>query len=307
MTVLRILLLGKGGQVGAALQPQLEMLGEVSAHNRATCDLGNPAQLRDTVRVVRPDLIVNAAAYTAVDKAEADTDLCHRINAEAPGILAEEANALNAWLIHYSTDYVFDGTKTSAYVENDAPSPLNAYGRSKLAGDRAVVAATPNHTILRVSWVYGLAGRNFPKSILKLASERDELRVVADQFGAPTSADLIAEVTAQIVRRYLGISARTAATPARGIFNVAPSGRVSWHEFAVELIREARSQNWPLKLSEKAVVPITTEQYPTPAKRPRNSLLDTTKLRRLLGTDLPPWQAPLREFIAHLHNATKQV
>lgn len=307
MTVLRILLLGKDGQVGAALQPRLEMLGDVSAHNRTTCDLGNPEQLRETIRVARPDLIVNAAAYTAVDKAEADTGLCHRINAEAPGILAEEADALDAWLVHYSTDYVFDGTKTSAYVEDDPPSPLNAYGRSKLAGDRAIQAATRNHTIVRVSWVYGLAGRNFPKTILKLASERDELRVVADQFGAPTSADLIAEVTAEIIRRHLGVSVRTAARPARGIFNVAPSGHASWHEFAVELIREARAQGWPLKVSEKDIVSIATEQYPTPAKRPKNSLLDTAKVRRLLGADLPAWQAPLGEFIAQLRTATRQV
>ncbi|WP_420833350.1 dTDP-4-dehydrorhamnose reductase [[Pseudomonas] carboxydohydrogena] len=281
-------------------------LGDVAAHNRTTCDLGDADQLRNVIRATRPDLIVNAVAYTAVDKAETDAALCHRINAEAPGILAEEAKALGAWLIHYSTDYVFDGSKTAAYAENDPPSPLSVYGRSKLAGDDAIASALPDHSILRVSWVYGVTGRNFAKTILKLASERDELRIVADQFGAPTSAELIAETTAEIIARYLASPHRGNAALARGIFNLAPSGRTSWHHYAVELVREAERQGWPLKLSEDRIIPISTEDYPTPAARPRNSLLDTTKLRHLLGYDLPQWQTPLREFIAQLHDVNRQ-
>lgn len=306
MTALRILLLGKDGQVGTSLQPRLAKLGDVSAHNRTTCDLGDAGQLRNVIQATRPDLIVNAAAYTAVDKAETDADLCYRINAEAPAILAEEAKALGAWLIHYSTDYVFDGTKATAYAENDPPSPLSVYGRSKLAGDDAIASTLPDHSILRVSWVYGAAGQNFARTILKLASERDELRIVADQFGAPTSADLIADTTAEIITRYLASPNRGDAALARGVFNLAPSGRTSWHHYAVELVREAKRQGWPLKVSEDKIIPISTKDYPTPAARPRNSLLDTTKLRHLLGSDLPQWQTPLRGFIAQLHDVNRQ-
>ncbi|RTL53746.1 MAG: dTDP-4-dehydrorhamnose reductase [Bradyrhizobiaceae bacterium] len=296
MTALRIVLLGKDGQVGAALQPRLAALGDLVAHNRATCDLGNPNQLRQAVRAAHPDLIVNAAAYTAVDKAESEHELCWRVNAEAPKILAEEAKAAGAWLVHYSTDYVFDGSKAAPYVEADLPSPLSVYGQSKRAGDDAIMATAPNHTILRVSWVYGLAGRNFAKTILKFACERDELRIVNDQFGAPTSADLIADVTTDIARRFIApVSDR-----ARGTFNVAPSGRTSWYDYALALVREAKAQNWPLKLSQDRIVPIPTEQYPTPAQRPKNSVLDTAKIRALLGTDLPAWQVPLRDFVARL-------
>lgn len=306
MTALRILLLGKDGQVGTSLQPRLARLGDVSAHNRTTCDLGNAEQLRTVVRATRPALIVNAAAYTAVDKAETDADLCHKINAEAPAILAEEAKTLGAGLIHYSTDYVFDGTKAAAYAENDPPSPLSVYGRSKLAGDRAIASTLTDYSILRVSWVYSATGRNFAKTILKLASERDELRIVADQFGAPTSADLIADVTAEIIARYLTSPDRENAAPARGLFNVAPAGRTSWHHYAVELVREAKRQGWPLRLAEDRIASIPMEDYPTPAARPRNSLLDTAKLRHLLGSEPPQWQTPLRDFIAQLHDLNRQ-
>lgn len=301
----RILLLGKDGQLGTALQPQLEPFGAIVAHNRATCDLGNAEQLQDVIRSVRPNLIVNAAAYTAVDKAETELDICHRINAEAPGILAAEAKAIGAWLVHYSTDYVFDGIKTDAYREEDLCNPLNAYGHSKLAGDLAIAAATENHTILRVSWVYGTSGRNFAKTILRLAMEREELRIVDDQFGAPTSVDLIAETTIKIIGRHLDIPDFKSAGPARGLFNVASSGRISWYQFAVELLREAARQGWPLKLSADKVIPIPTEQYPTPAARPKNSVLETTKVRHLLGCDLPVWRAPIEDFVARLRQMEK--
>jgi dTDP-4-dehydrorhamnose reductase len=203
---------------------------------------------------------------------------------------------------HYSTDYVFDGTKTSSYNEDDKPAPLNAYGRSKLAGDLAIAASTPDHTILRVSWVYGAIGRNFAKAILKRACENDELRVVADQFGAPTSAGLVADVTLQIIRRHLDFSKCSPNTPPRGVFNVAPSGRASWHQYAVELIREAKRQNWPLKAEEENIIPIRTDQYPTLARRPKNSLLDTTKVRRIIPYDLPSWESNLRKFVGELRD-----
>lgn len=294
------MLFGRNGQVGTALQPRLMNLGDLLMHDRTTCDLSNVARLREVIRAARPNLIVNAAAYTAVDKAETEHDLCNQINAIVPGVLAEEAKAVGAWLVHYSSDYVFDGTKASAYTESDATGPLNVYGRAKLAGDQAIAAATPNYTILRVSWVYGAAGRNFATAILRLASERNELRVVADQRGAPTSADMIANVTAEILRRFILPGSGYDYT-AQGCFNLAPSGHTSWHRYAIELVREARRQNWPLKLSEEDIVPITTMQYPTLAARPRNSVLDTAKLRHVLGFNLPSWQAPLADFIRELH------
>jgi dTDP-4-dehydrorhamnose reductase len=300
MTGFRILLFGKSGQIGTALQAGLIKCGTVYAPGRTVCDLGDPEQLRSAVRSFRPNLIVNAAAYTNVDKAEADPDLCYRINAEAPGVLAKEADAIGAWLIHYSTDYVFDGRKTSSYVENDVPSPINVYGLSKYAGECSIAANARNHTILRVSWIFSPTGHNFAKTVLRLASQREELKVVCDQIGAPTSADFVAEVT-------LKIASKIAAAPSeevsefRGLFNVAPSGSVSWHQFAVELVREARRQGWPLRLWEDGISRITTDQYPSSAKRPKNSVLDTEKIRRLLGIGAPPWQAQLRDFVSRLH------
>lgn len=212
------------------------------------------------MRAAKPDLIVNAAAYTAVDKAETEQELCHRVNADAPRLLAEEARDAGAWLIHYSTDYVFDGTKPTAYTEDDAPTPLNIYGHTKLLGDRAIMNTTTDFTILRVSWVYGVRGRNFANTILRLAAEKDELRIVADQFGAPTSADLIAHITAGIIRQHIISKDPIKTAAAQGLFNLAPSGR---------------------------------------ATRPHNSMLDTDKIRRLLGLELPDWQSPLKDFIAH--------
>jgi dTDP-4-dehydrorhamnose reductase len=299
MTVPRILLLGKDGQIGSALQSRLAGRGQVFAHNRATCDLANADQMRDVIRGAQPNVIVSAAAYTAVDKAEEDEETCFRINAAAPAIIAEEAEALGAWLIHYSTDYVFDGTKETAYLEDDAPSPLSVYGRSKIAGDQAIAAATENYTILRVSWVYDLAGRNFAKTILRLAAERDELRIVDDQVGAPTSAGLIADVTARIFDcRGADVTSQDAKS-ARGVFNLAPVGCVSWHGYALELIREAKRQGRSLRVAEEQVIPITSEQHPTAATRPRNSMLDTRRIRQTFSLDLPGWQVHLRHFVAN--------
>jgi dTDP-4-dehydrorhamnose reductase len=302
MTAPRILLLGKDGQVGSALQASLALRGQVFAHNRTTCDLANVAQLRNVIRAAQPSIIVNAAAYTAVDKAEQDQEACFNINAIAPGVIAEEAATLGAWLIHYSTDYVFDGAKDTPYLEDDLTRPLNVYGRSKLAGDRAILAAG-NYTILRVAWVYGLRGNNFAKTILRLASERDELRIINDQFGAPTSAEMIAEITACVIDKYLARDQKDTADQ-RGVFNVAPKGRISWHGFALELIREAERQEQMLRIKQGGVIPITSNEYSAAAARPRNSSLDTGKLCRTFQIDLPPWQQDLKTFVANWRNST---
>jgi dTDP-4-dehydrorhamnose reductase len=296
MMLPRILLLGRTGQVGSALQASLAGRGQIFAPDRAACDLVNADQLRDVIRSARPNIVINAAAYTAVDKAEEDAEHCFGANAIAPGVIAEEAEALGAWLIHYSTDYVFDGTKETAYLEEDRPSPLNVYGRSKLAGDRAISAATDNHTIVRVGWVYGLTGRNFAKTILGLAAERDELRIVDDQVGVPTSAEFIAEVTMRIV----DYGCHAGPNAGRGLFNLAPSGKVSWHGYAVELIREAKRHGWSLRTTEDKIVPVSSEQYPTAAARPRNSLLDTRKIRQAFNLDIPDWRINLKQFISEL-------
>jgi dTDP-4-dehydrorhamnose reductase len=303
MTLPRILLLGKNGQVGSALQSALASRGIVSAHDRATCDLENIDQLRAVIHDARPNIIVNAAAYTAVDHAEIDQAACHRINAIAPALIANEAKAIGASFIHYSTDYVFDGKKAGPYLEDDRPCPLNAYGRSKLAGDQAVLASAGNNIILRVSWVYGLAGKNFAKTILRLAAARDELKVVDDQFGAPTSAQFIADVTSQLVDRCW-----TSATSADreqiqkylGVFNVAPSGRTSWYGYATELVREALQQGHPLRIVEGGIIPVGSEKYPTAATRPKNSSLNTTKLRQSFSIQPPEWQADVKRFVSKL-------
>lgn len=296
----RFLLFGKSGQVGRALQPHLAMLGKVLAYDRRGCDIGDLVQLRSVIRKASPDFIVNAAAYTSVDRAESDEQACTRINAIAPGIIAEEADRIGACLIHYSTDYVFDGRKAEAYVENDEPCPLNAYGRSKLAGDCAVMAVSRRHVVLRVGWVYGISSRNFAQMILRLAAERDELRIVADQFGAPTSSRLIADVTAQIIRRnMIHHAASEVGGGAGGIFNLAPQGRVSRHGYAVELVREARRQGARLRASENAVIPVRSETSLNAAMRPANSSLNTDKIRRLLCIALPEWQPDVRRFVAH--------
>lgn len=297
MIVPRILLLGKDGQIGSALQSRLASSGQIFAQGRATCDLANVDQVRGVIRDVRPNTIINAAAYTAVDRAEQDEATCFQINAVAPAVIAEEAEALGAHLIHFSTDYIFDGTKDGPYLEDDVPGPLSVYGRSKLAGDRAVLAAG-SHVILRVSWVYGLIGRNFARTVLQLASERDELRIVDDQFGAPTPAELIADVTVRILDRYLDSGQKDRADHC-GVFNLAPEGRTSWHGFALELIREAERQGCALHTKAGRVIPIASNQYPTAAARPRNSTLDTRKLRRTFQLDLPPWQANVKTFIAN--------
>jgi dTDP-4-dehydrorhamnose reductase len=273
----RILLTGKNGQVGWELERTLGPLGEVIAFDHSGLDLAKPGEIVARVREVKPDVIVNPAAYTAVDKAESEPELAMAINGTAPGILAEEAKKLGALLVHYSTDYVFDGTKEEPYVETDAPNPLSAYGRSKLAGEQALAASGVDHLIFRTSWVYANRGKNFLLTILRLAREKPELRVVADQFGAPTWARDIATATTLVLAR----RAARADIPS-GVYHLTAAGRTSWHGFAQKIVE--------LSGLATPVLPITTADYPTPAKRPTNSGLDNARLARTFGTVHPSWE-----------------
>jgi dTDP-4-dehydrorhamnose reductase len=273
---LRILLTGRDGQVGWELQKTLAPLGELTALGLAELDLSDAGRLREAVREANPDVIVNAAAYTAVDKAESERDVAFAVNATAPGILAEEAKRNGALLVHYSTDYVFDGTKPAPYVEEDEPNPLNVYGASKLAGERAIAASGCRHLILRTSWVYGPRGSNFYLTMLRLARERPELRVVDDQVGAPTSSLAIARATAQLLRR-----------DALGLYHMCAAGVTTWCGFARAILARAGVAT--------PVVAIGTEDYPMPAKRPLNSRLNCSRLHAAFGVALAPWEEQLSE------------
>jgi dTDP-4-dehydrorhamnose reductase len=296
-----ILVLGKNGQVGHALLRALVRLGPVQALDRAGCDVAKADDIRHAIRSHEPAVIVNAAAYTAVDQAESDEAASTAINATAPGVMAEEAKRVGALLVHYSTDYVFDGGKNGAWREDDATNPVNAYGRSKLGGDLAIAAVGGRHLILRVAWVYSATGKNFAKTILRLAAERDKLTIVSDQFGAPTSADFIAEMTAEAIAAYLA-QEKAGAAPS-GVYHLAPSGVASWHAFAVALVQEARRQGLPVKVSDEAVLPILSKEYPTPARRPANSALDTGKLQQLLGRAMPDWREDVARVVKELAKA----
>lgn len=280
-----ILLVGKNGQVGWELQRTLATLGEVVAVDRQGMDLADPDSIRSAIRVARPNLIVNAAAYTAVDKAESEPELAMAINGTAPGIMAEEAKRLGAAMIHYSTDYVFDGTKASLYAEEDAPNPLNVYGVTKLAGEQAVQAAGIPHLIFRTSWVYGLRGKNFLLTILRLAQERDELKIVDDQVGAPTWSRLIAEATAQILAQR-----GTNLSEVSGLYHLTSAGRTSWHGFA----RAILDHSGLVAVKPLArLTPIPGADYPLPAPRPGNSGLSNKKMQQVFGLALPEWDAAL--------------
>jgi len=283
-----ILVTGCNGQVGFELQRSLAPLGRVIALDRAGCDLARPEQIRQVVRELRPDVIVNPAAYTAVDKAESDAETAFAINGTAVGVLAEEAKALGSLLVHYSTDYVFDGRKDGAYVETDPVDPQSVYGKSKLAGEQAVAASGAAALVLRTCWVAGAHGGNFAKTMLKLGSERDSLRVIADQFGAPTTASLIADVTAQVVARHWLFGER-ADFPA-GIYHLAAAGETTWHGYATEVLGYAASKGLALRVNPAAIEAIPATAYPLPAPRPSNSRLDTGKLRATFGIHLPDWQ-----------------
>ncbi len=295
---MKILLFGKAGQVGWELQRSLAPLGELVAldrHSTDYCgDLGNLQGIVDTVRQVQPDLIVNAAAYTAVDKAESDAATAHTVNAAAPGVLAEAAQAVGAWLVHYSTDYVFDGSGSKPWRESDPTGPLNVYGRSKLEGENRIVALCKRHLILRTSWVYAARGGNFAKTMLRLAGERDRLSVVSDQFGAPTGADLLADVTA-----HMALTVRHGGAGA-GIYHLAAAGETSWHGYARYVIEQATESGMTLKTSPSAIDPVMTAAFPAPAVRPGNSRLDTAKLRDSFGLTLPEWQQGVARMLSEI-------
>jgi dTDP-4-dehydrorhamnose reductase len=285
--VIRILLTGGAGQVGWELRRALAIFGDVVAPARNVMDLASADSIIAAVRSVRPNLIVNAAAYTAVDKAESEPELAMKVNGEAPRILAEQAALHGAALIHYSTDYVFDGRKEQPYREEDLTAPINTYGRTKLAGERGVAGSGAAHLVFRTSWVYGPRGHNFLLTMLKLGQERKEIKVVNDQFGAPTSARLIAEATACVVAKTLsrGKLDLNALQNASGLYHLTASGHTTWHGFAQAILLG--------KSGMAKVLPIPTSAYPTPARRPQNSLLDNAKLERQFGFELPDWKVGL--------------
>jgi len=294
---LKILLLGKNGQVGWELQRSLSVLGEVVALDRhsAPCgDLSQPERLQETVRALRPDVIVNAAAHTAVDKAESEIELARTLNAAAPAALAQAACDVGAWLVHYSTDYVFDGRGTRPWQEGDATGPLGVYGQTKLEGEQAIAASGCRHLIFRTSWVYAARGGNFAKTMLRLAQERERLTVIDDQQGAPTGADLIADVTAHAVR-----SAH--AKPAlSGLYHLVAGGETSWHGYATHAIARARELRPQLDWKVGEIAPVPTSAFPTPARRPLNSRLDTHKLQQAFGLTLPHWQQGVDRLLSEI-------
>lgn len=291
---MKILLTGCNGQLGFELQRSLAVLGEVAAMDRSRCDLSDPESIRHAMHAERPDIVVNTAAYTAVDKAEQEPELALRVNGQGPGVLATEAQALGALLVHYSTDYVFDGRQDTPYGEGDATDPAGAYGHSKLVGEQAVRTACERHLVLRTSWVYGVHGANFLKTMLRVMRERDALRVVGDQVGAPTGAALIADVTAQVLGRYR--HSKAAAFP-YGVYHLAAQGEASWHDYAVLIGRLARDAGASLKVQPEQIQRITTEEYPLPASRPASSRLDTGKLRSTFDLTLPAWEDGVRQVV----------
>jgi dTDP-4-dehydrorhamnose reductase len=291
-----ILLLGKDGQVGWQLQRSLAPHGPVVACARAQCDLSDLAQIRSVVRAVRPSVIVNATAYTAVDKAESEPELAHRINAEAPGVLAEEAALLGALLVHYSTDYVYDGSKAAPYVETDSTGPQGIYGQSKLAGEEAIRAIEGKSLIFRTSWVFGEHGGNFVRTILRLARDKDSRNVVADQIGSPTPAALIATVTG--IALAMTRQGRGLAMGENRLYHLAAGRPVSWCEFARTIVRLAGPMpGFDLRLLPDAINAITTAEYPTPARRPANSRLDCGRLETDFGLQMPDWQPYLERML----------
>ena len=288
-----MLLFGPDGQVGSQLRHTLAPLGAVRTVPRAEVDLANVDALRDLLRDEAPEVIVNAAAYTAVDRAESEPDLAYAINCGAVRVMAEEGRRAGALLVHYSTDYVFDGTKAGEYTEEDVPHPQSVYGSTKLAGERAVQESGCSHLIFRTSWVYGTRGANFPKAILRAARERDSLTVVDDQFGSPTSAELIADVTAHCVER---MTASQAQYPC-GLYHLTASGRTSWYAYAKFLLDTAAQAGMPLKATSENVAPISSARYGSVAKRPANSSLNTGKLRETFAIELPHWTEHIGRFV----------
>ncbi len=295
---MKILLLGKNGQLGWELQRSLAPLGEVVACGHAEADLTNVSDLQTLIRKVSPQVIVNAAAYTAVDKAESEPELAMLINGDAVGLLARETHRLNARLIHFSTDYVFDGTKEGAYTETDATAPLGSYGRSKLTGEENIRTSGCRHLIFRTSWVYAARGNNFIKTMLRLAQERKEIKVVCDQYGAPTSAELLADATACCLYRLIlddGVFSHL-----EGTYHLTAGGVTSWHGFAQFILGEALRHELKLCATSEDALAIPTTEYPLPARRPANSQLATQKIRAAFNLELPPWQLHAKRSVAEI-------
>jgi dTDP-4-dehydrorhamnose reductase len=300
-----ILLIGENGQVGRELSRILPRLGDVTALDRQRLDLCKPEEIRRAIRTFRPAWIVNAAAYTAVDKAESEEEVARAINAGAPAVMAEEAKKIGASLVHYSTDYVFDGMKTAPYDEDDPANPQNVYGRTKLEGERAIQQSGVPHLIFRTAWVYGTRGRNFLLTILRLATQREELKIVCDQKGAPTWSHEIAKATAEILSQTCkGASSQFAFPEVSGLYHLTAAGETTWYGFA-EAILEKFSRHAPKAawfsaatnqqpLITRHLIPITTDEYPTPARRPAYSVLSNARLNRTFGFCLPDWQTQLR-------------
>jgi len=293
---MKILLFGKGGQVGWELQRSLAPLGELVALDHDSSehcgDFSNLQGLIDTVRNVKPDVIVNAAAHTAVDKAESEGELVRTLNALAPGVLAQEAARTGAWLVHYSTDYVFDGNGTRPWTEADTPAPLNVYGQSKLEGEQLIQAACRQHLILRTSWVYAARGGNFAKTMLRLAQERERLTVIDDQFGAPTGAELLADVSAHAIRQLFQRPGDA------GLYHLVAGGETSWHGYASYVLAQAKLVRPDMKMATTQVSPVASSAFQTAALRPLNSRLDTRKLQATFGLSLPHWQHGVARMLA---------
>lgn len=292
---MKLLLLGKGGQLGWELQRSLAPLGELVAldfdSTELHADFSRPDELAETVRTVRPQVIVNAAAHTAVDKAESEPDLARKLNATAPGVVSAAAQEVGALMVHYSTDYVFDGSGSAPWREEDATGPLSVYGQTKLEGEHLVACHCANHLIFRTSWVYAARGGNFAKTMLRLAKERERLTVIDDQFGAPTGAELLADVSAHAIRDVLREPGKA------GLYHLVAGGETTWHGYARFVLEQARAAGVELKAAPEAVDPVPTSAFPTPARRPHNSRLNTTKLQRAFGITLPGWQAGVARML----------
>jgi len=293
---MKILLLGKNGQVGWELQRSLSHLCDIRAVSREEVDLEDTSKVSNLICEEKPSIVVNAAAYTAVDKAESQSNSAYSVNADAVEVMAQETNKLNAWLVHYSTDYIFDGKKESPYKENDVAFPLSIYGKSKLKGENLIREINPKHLIIRTSWVYSTRGNNFAKTILNLAKEKNALNIIDDQHGAPTSAELIADVTALAIHR---IKQSINHSNLSGTYHLTASGRTSWYGFAKTLIELAQSMGVEFNTKLEDINAIGTESYPLPATRPMNSELDTTKIRRSFNITLPNWRYHALRFINH--------
>ena len=295
---MKILLFGKGGQVGWELQRSLAPLGDLIAldfdSNNYCGDFTNLPGLVDAVRDIKPNLIINAGAHTAVDKAESEPDLVRALNALAPGTLAKEAASIGAWLVHYSTDYVFDGSGSKPWLETDTPAPLNVYGRTKLEGEQLIHASGCKHLIFRTSWVYGARGGNFAKTMLKLAQERKMLKVINDQIGAPTGAELLADITAHAIRQ---VSQQQLGAVPSGIYHLVAQGEVSWFDYASHVVAFAKNSPMAAKILATSLQPVPTTAFPTAAQRPLNSRLNTAKLQATFGVRLPSWKQGVERML----------